>query len=143
MNNKLIFQHLPKCGGSTFNKIIYRMYKPEQTFSIHSVDNIRLNINDFTNQPLEKRNQLNLLYGHMKFGLHKYMTGNPMYITFLRKPEERIVSYYYYVLSLPHHRLYKKVIDEKMTLFDFVTKINLGDVNNGQIMYISGIEDKE
>ena len=128
MNEKLIFQHLPKCGGSTFFKVIFRMYKTEQTFSIHTVDNIRLNIDNFKNLPLERRNQINLLYGHMKFGLHKFMSGNPKYITFLRKPEERIVSYYYYVLSLPNHRLYKQVMNEKMSLYDFVTKINQGDV---------------
>jgi hypothetical protein len=30
-----------------------------------------------------------------------------------------------------------------MSLYDFVTEINEGDINNGQIRYISGIQDKE
>ena len=143
MNDKLIFQHLPKCGGSTFRRIIYRMYQSKNTFSINVINDVKLNTEDFINLSLEKRDQVHLLHGHMKFGLHKHMTGNPKYITFLRKPEERIVSYYEFVLRSPTHRLYKQIINDKMSLYDFVTKINQGDVNNGQIMFISGIEDTE
>lgn len=143
MNDKLLFQHLPKCGGSTFRRIIYRKYQPKNTFSINVINDVKLNTEDFINLSLEKRDQIHLLHGHMKFGLHKYMTGDPRYITFLRTPEDRIVSYYHFVLRSPTHRLYKQVMSERMTLYDFVTKINQGDVNNGQIMFISGIEDTE
>lgn len=143
MNDKLIFQHLPKCGGSTFRRIINRMYPSEKTFSINVVNDVELNTEKFINLPIESRDKIHLLHGHMKFGLHQYMTGNPKYIAFLRKPEERILSYYYYVLGSPRHRLYKQIVGQKMTLYDFVTSINESDVNNGQIMFISGIEDKE
>ncbi|PLX03002.1 MAG: hypothetical protein C0594_11305, partial [Marinilabiliales bacterium] len=64
------------------------------------------------------------------------------YITFLRKPESRIISYYYYVLNHPKHRLYDTIKNNNWTLLDFVINCNEGDVNNCQVRWISGIDDK-
>lgn len=143
MNNGLIFLHLPKNGGTTFNSILNRIYPKENTFTLHTVDHTRTNKEDFINLSKEERNKIKLLKGHAIFGLHNYMNENTKYITFLRKPEERIISFYHYVLRKPNNKLYKYVVDNKMSLYDFVTNVTSSDLNNCQVRWISGINDKE
>ena len=99
--------HLPKCGGTTFNTILDRMYLPEEIFDIKLTDNSSLNTEDFISLAVQEKDKIKLLKGHMQFGLHKYFSANSEYITFLRNPIERIISYYYYVKRSPNHRLYK------------------------------------
>lgn len=141
MSNNLIFLHIPKNGGVTFNSILEKQYFEDTIFSIKVIDNIKLNTDEFINLSEEERRKIRVLTGHMLFGLHKYLYGKSQYITFLRKPLNRIISFYYFVLSSPHHRLYNQVI--KMSLYDFAMNINQGDVNNAQIRMISGIDNRE
>ena len=144
MKSKLIFQHLPKCGGTTFNSILMQNYSKDETFSIEVIDGIRLNTNEFISLTSAKKEKINLLKGHMEFGLHENFVSKADYITFLRNPIERIVSYYYYVKRRPNHGLFRtNDFTNETTLHEFVTKIKRGDINNGQIRFISGINDTE
>ena len=95
MSNKLIFMHIPKCGGTTFNNILDKIYLSEETFDIKQKLNTRLNIEDFINLKVQEKDRIKLLKGHMQFGLHSYFSASSEYITFLRNPIERIISYYY------------------------------------------------
>jgi Sulfotransferase family len=143
IKNNLIFLHIPKNGGTTFDSILDKTYPSQNTFSIQPIDNDTLNINEFTNLSVSQREQIHLLKGHMIFGLHKFLVGPTDYITFLRNPEDRIISYYFYAKNLPSHRLFNRIKNEKMSLYDFVTKVDDGDINNAQINVIGGGKDKE
>ncbi|MGY8933949.1 MAG: sulfotransferase family 2 domain-containing protein [Flavobacteriales bacterium] len=159
MSNKLIFMHIPKCGGTTFNNILDKIYLSEETFDIKQKLNTRLNIEDFINLKVQEKDRIKLLKGHMQFGLHSYFSASSEYITFLRNPIERIISYYYYVKKSPWHHFYRlNLFNDEMSLYDFVTEINFPignkfqkkslyypviDINNGQTRLISGIQDKE
>lgn len=143
MKHNLIFLHIPKNGGSTFHFIVKRYFKEQNIFSIKILNNTTTNTKELLEMPKYEKDQVKLLTGHMKFGLHKELTGESKYITFLREPEERVISFYYYILRKPNHRLYKTVTENNMSLYDFVTKIDSHDVNNGQIRLLSGIDDTE
>ncbi len=143
LNNNLIFLHIPKNGGTTFNTILDKNYPSNGIFNIHPIGNGILNDQEFINLPNSERENIHLLKGHMNFGFHNHLIGESDYITFLRRPEERIISYYYFVLNLPNHPLHKSVKNQKMSLADFAVKINQTDVNNAQIRLISGVNDKE
>jgi hypothetical protein len=141
MDKHLIFLHIPKNGGTTFSRLLGNLYPKERIFSIEVINEIRLNTEDFINLPEEARRNIKVLGGHMEFGLHRYFCGPSEYITFLRKPLNRVMSYYHYVLSNPRHRLYERV--KRMTLHDFVQNIDQSDVNNAQVRWISGIDGAE
>ena len=141
MSSNLIYLHIPKTGGSTFDWILSRNYQLENTFSVIVVDDTRVNTQDFIDLSQNRKNNIHLLKGHMDFGLHYHLKGKTDYITFLRKPEDRIISYYYHVINSPVHRLHDEVINNDMSMYDFVANINQGDVNNGQVRQISGIND--
>lgn len=142
-NKNLIFLHIPKNGGTTFHSILERMFPLKNTFTFRLTKNRTTNRDVLVNLPLPARKKIKLLKGHFPFGLDKYLVGESEYITFLRKPEDRIVSYYYYVLSQPNHDLYPIVKNEEMTIYDFVTKIKRRDVNNAQVRMISGVNNRD
>lgn len=136
----LIFLHIPKNGGMTLHSILERIYSPENTFSIKVVDNTRLNTDDFTSLPFVERKKIKLLKEHMLYGLHKHLDGDSKYITFLRRPEDRILSFYHYVEKRPNHRLYKSIFGKGLSFHEFVEQLEVGDLHNAQVRWISGLE---
>ncbi|REE81991.1 sulfotransferase family protein [Lutibacter oceani] len=143
MNNNLIFLHLAKNGGTTFHSILNRMYLPQETFTIKTVTQPKTNLDVFLSLDQKEKNKIRLVKGHAPFGLHKHLQGTTDYLTFLRKPEERLVSFYYYVLRKPNNKLFNTITKNNMSLYDFVTQVKSADVNNSQVRSISGIDDKE
>lgn len=143
MQKNLIFLHIPKNGGTTIHSILERFYPPENIFTVKIVGNTGSNLDEFLQLSSEKRGRIKLLKGHVEFGVHNYLDGQYDYFTFLRKPESRILSFYYYVLGRPQHRLYEVIQKNNYSLHDFILNINTRDVNNAQIRMISGIDDKE
>ncbi|WP_333907941.1 sulfotransferase family 2 domain-containing protein [Aequorivita sinensis] len=76
----------------------------------------------------------------MLFGLHEYLVGNTKYITFLRNPVNRLLSFYHYVEKRPHHRLYNDVFGRNLSFHEFIEQIDAGDLHNAQVRWISGLE---
>lgn len=140
-NSHLIFLHLPKNGGSTILSILNRIYKSSNIFSI-TWTGTKGNIDEFRNLPQDKKDKIKLLRGHFSYGLHKEFTKEATYFSFIRNPEERILSFYTYVKRSPLNRLYTKVEKENMSFEDFIMLHDI-DGNNGQIRKLSGLDTDE
>jgi len=113
----LIFVHLPKCGGTTLNRIIEWEYNPLRIFSVDP-SFFRWSYRKLGKWSTERLDKMDVFKGHMPFGLHERLTRPSTYITFLREPIERSISAYYFAKNYVLHPLHWKV--KKMTLDEFV-----------------------
>lgn len=114
-NGVLIFLHIPKTGGTTFHHILERCYSRDQICSFKD-PNCRSEIENFKGLAPEKREAYRLIKGHLSFGFHRHLPGDSSYITFLREPIARTLSFYYYARSHPDHYLYPSLKDDQVDL---------------------------
>lgn len=141
MKENLIFLHIPKNGGTTFEPILMRYFKSNEIFNIKVLSPTSMNTLEFVEMDEIQKSKIRLLTGHMRFGMHESLIGETNYITFLRRPVDRAVSFYYFVLQNPKHRLYDTIVKNKWSLYDFVLKSKEPDISNTQIRLLSGISD--
>ena len=143
MSRHLIFLHIAKNGGLTVRSILDRMYPEERVFTVRVRNNNILDTDEFLALSPRQKESLLLLQGHMDFGLHTHFPGTSEYFSFLRRPEDRLSSFYYYVRSRPQHRLYDRIVPNDLSFYDFVTTVKDSDLNNCQIRKVSGLDDTE
>ena len=98
----LIFLHLPKCGGTTLNRIIEWEYPLNRVFSVDP-SFFRWSHRRVSRWSQRALDRIQVFKGHMPFGLHERLSRPATYITFLREPVERVISEYYFA---KHHRLH-------------------------------------
>ncbi len=88
--------------------------------------------------PDAERGRLQLIEGHLPYGIHEYLSQPCEYITILRDPVERMISHYYYVLRSPEHYLYNTVTTQKIGLKEYVLGGLSPELDNGQVRLICG-----
>ena len=132
----LIFLHIPKAAGTTLHSILESHYPAANTCSLFDPD---IPAKEFAAWPLEKREPIRLLKGHVAFGLHESLVGETTYITVLRDPIERVKSHYYYAKRYPTHYLHKEITERNMSLKDYATARLSDELDNGQVRMLAGI----
>lgn len=142
LEKKLIFLHIPKTAGSTFHMILNKRYDKSHIKNLFGSRMSEPEINTFINEPLKNKDNIQLLKGHMPFGMHNYLPGNSHYISVLRDPVERVISQYYYIKKNTYNPLHNQVVKEGMTISEFVKSGIAIGMNNGQCRFLHGdIED--
>jgi galactose-3-O-sulfotransferase len=130
----LIFVHLPKCGGTTLNRIIEWEYDPRRVFSVDP-SFFRWSYNRLKRWPRERLDHIDVFKGHMPFGLHARLTRPATYVTVLREPIDRAISAYYFAKT---HRLHPDRREvRRLTLEEFVRN---KDYHNLQCRLLAGID---
>jgi hypothetical protein len=132
----LIFCHVPKTAGTTLNRIIESQYNPLRIHSIPGAKRIR-SIEKFKRLPEGRRRRIQVLKGHMEYGLHTYLPQPSTYMTMLREPVAQVVSSYYYGLSSRAHPLFEIMNARKTSLTDYVDLAQWA--NNLQTKLLGGI----
>ena len=136
----LIFVHIPKTAGTTLMRVIERQFPPSQTYFMNLYlmnDDRQKSIEHLKIHTQVEKAQIRCLKGHMPFGLHQFLPRMSRYVTVLRDPIERMISSYYFVLSLdkndPLYSIYfKKSLEEFVTFMYTRNELNL------QTRYIGG-----
>jgi hypothetical protein len=138
----VIFLHIPKAAGLTLYKVLDREYGRSRVYSFRGGrQRLQKAIDGFRALPAARRDEYDLLRGHLPFGVHEWISRPATYFTLLREPVERVVSHYNYVKRTPQHALYRQVTKEKMTLADYVSSGINYELDNGQVRLISGVDD--
>lgn len=139
----VIFVHIPKTAGRTLEGILQRQYAPGEIYDIYgygsSIPEKAAKLWDLAGG--DKR-RIRLIKGHYPFGLHDALPQPCTYITLLRDPVERVISYYYYVSRDHDHPLHHLVRSQNMSLKDVVLSGVTTEVDNGQTRLLSGLEKR-
>lgn len=134
----LIFLHIAKTGGQTFNAILRRQYPEDRIFSVIGQD-VEDRIRVYMEWPEARRAAIRLIMGHVHFGIHEHIPGPSTYVTLLRDPVERALSTYYYVRRKPDHPAHREIVEREMDLGRVVRSGLLPMLDNGQTRILYGL----
>ncbi|PIR89049.1 MAG: hypothetical protein COU07_03075 [Candidatus Harrisonbacteria bacterium CG10_big_fil_rev_8_21_14_0_10_40_38] len=99
-NKTLIFLHISKTAGTTLKQIIYRHIQGENIYRIPSGDS---EIKKLIEKLDDSKQKIQLIHGHIPFGIHEYLPNQSEYITIIRNPIARIISRYYFTVNHKNH----------------------------------------
>ena len=135
----VIFLHIPKTGGMTFASIITRGLPQE---SVLQIDGTLASCAEQLNRLPEKtRTDIQCIYGHVPFGLHRCLSHPATYITLLRNPVDRVASAYYYALRRPEWGFHELIVKQHLSLDEFVTSEAAAELHNAQARMLSGSDE--
>lgn len=124
----IIFDHIPKCAGTTINAFLYNYYPSRFIFRVGAVMD---KVNKFKQFSDKKKSQYKFINGHFANLLVDEVGQNTIAIIVFREPIDRIVSHYYYVKRMKGHYLHERVfVRENISLKDYCSKIDNIELKN-------------
>ena len=135
-NTKWMFLHIEKTGGETLRGIFERNYPREAYYRYYG--NIKPHRMDYYNSlPPARKNKIQFIIGHFDFGLHTHLgIKNPRYLTILRHPADKVISFYNHLRRDPV--LWSMPRVRQMSLEEYVTAGIHRQGDNGQVRRLSG-----
>lgn len=141
----LIFLHIGKTAGGTFNDAVFNRFSPDERFhasrgrassmGIHYLEDIE----KFYIEEVVRRSRNNrIISGHIPFGMHSFIQKSSKYMSIIRDPVDRIVSSYYYNrrIDLSSAPIVREIV--QTPLQELVQKRISPDFFNGQTRVLSG-----
>ena len=129
---KLLFEHIPKCAGSSITAFLVRQYKPSTIFTVKGGSPLD-SIQDFKNYPTKVRHSFDLILGHGAHQISKHAHPEMTKITIFRDPVDRVISHYYFILRTPRHYLHKEVKEKELSLKEYVSSNLTSEITNNYI----------
>lgn len=152
------FIHIQKSGGICLGDVFSRQFKPGQTVSLYnSHDEVRryanscserntnelfirkkltdLLIQRFTTISAAKKRRTRAVVGHFPFGLHSCLDHSASYVTMLRDPVSRIISWYDFVKA---HPVYSIWVPPHLSLQEWIEQQHNMQFMNWQTRLLSG-----
>ena len=129
----LFFLHIPKTAGTSLYQVFAQQYpgaKLVQAYPPFAAGSL-----EWAMAALE--NGAEVFYGHFNFGVHRLLGVRGRYLTMLRQPVDRVVSYFDHQRRHPqaeHHPM----LSQGMTLREFVSQRVTVETNNHMTRMIAG-----
>lgn len=133
----VIFVHIPKTAGRTLRTIIRSQYRPEQICITNPLPGDPFH--DYLNLPTERKAELRIVQGHFAYGLHEHVERPAVYVTMLRDPIARVISYYRFVRDHPEHRNHATVMEKGLA--GFVKETQSKQLDNAQLRYLASAQE--
>jgi hypothetical protein len=140
----IIFTHIPKTAGTSLRHILVQQYCKDAVFMFYDdptvttknadelLNEVRSYFQDLPEVNDQKFNglvKLRAISGHKPFGIHNLLpVTNFHYITLLREPIERVISFYYHVFGRTEHSIESLISCKQSIEFD-----------NLQVRMLSGV----
>ena len=136
----LIFLHIPRTGGTTLKRLPDRNYGRGQTLTFYNVDHSAA-AERFARLPESERAHCRFIQGHLYFGFHRFVPNESTYVTFLREPISRLLSFYSYARTHTDHYLYQLITEERLSLKQLLERKEASEeLLNLQTRIIAGVE---
>lgn len=129
----ILFEHIPKTGGSTLNHILQRKYP--NSFKIHSNHPLE-SIWEYNQLSRADKNKIKLVRGHGA-SLIQNQTHSTYSFTMLRNPVSRIISQYVYLQSRFDHHSASKA--RKLSLLEYPDYAAENGEDNLQTRFLSSL----
>lgn len=132
-NVLLVHLHMPKTAGSSLSALLRSNYSNNEIISFG--DNDR---SAFQRLPEDRRSEIKMVHGHLSYRVAKTFPRKCQYITVLRQPKQRLISFFHYVKRRDDHPLNEVVGLTNMSFGGFLEYMNskpnlIQEVDNGQI----------
>lgn len=130
----LVFLHIPKAAGSTLQAVLRRVYRARPTVYFNGrPDEVEI----FASLPEAQRHAVDIVAGHVHYGVHRHMREGARYLTMLRDPVDRVVSHYHYVLRETNHVEHPRVVSEGLSLDDYVRTSYSRMIDNDHVRWLN------
>ena len=135
MENTIIFNHIPRTGGTTFRVILNKVYGEKHVFFINSRD-IAGSLATFRAMSREERNNYRVISGHGAENFAAFLE-NPLRVTILREPVSLFISQYYYLRKSPNSNFLAEV-SALTSMDDYIDYAIKNGQDNMMTRFLSG-----
>lgn len=133
-NRQVVFLHVPKTGGTSLRNSISRLFDPTELFFIYNRRKEFHSIHKLKGLTSEQKAKYLVYMGHMSFNPEILAETNPHYVTMVRHPVERVISYYHHVMTNN-----PKWSDDKVSLMKYIELSEDRQLSNHQTRLLSGV----
>ncbi|MEX3951312.1 sulfotransferase family 2 domain-containing protein [Paraburkholderia sp. EG287B] len=131
MTDPVYYLHIPKTGGTSLISFLDDQYGPEEICPAQLLP-------DLFDLPLESMERYRLFRGHLWHGLGTYLERNLTYITMLRDPLQRTVSWYLHAMRDENAYRHQQMKSGGWSLLDFVRDPETNwDIVNTQTLFLA------
>ena len=146
----LLFIHLPKTGGTALRSALQDAFEPSRSAFVYGTGDLDESISRsaFEHLSAAELDELRLVMGHFRYGIHERFERPYRYATLVRQPVDRVVSLYYHYVNLPGVRFLSRNYRERwrlrlrrVSLEDWVFGEQRVTADNLMVRNVAGVVD--